>query len=151
MFESYRYQMEAMIHFWVINKYDNGDMLILYCMGNHNPEGVSPFNVPYFGLSLEDMSNMDDESYIPREFKFCRISMLEPKILGIEDENFIPNKEQIEILYNWLRSPYRYEWYNEVETNKSGWKQLIDVNNDQPGAYKNPSDLPIPNYLEMKL
>lgn len=151
-FRSYRYQMETIIGQYTVKIYDNHDILLINIMGNHNPESISPFGVPYFGLSLEDFSNMDNKDYIPREYKFCRISMLEPKILGMEDENFIPSKEHIELMWNWFNNPYRYEWFDgTIDTNESGWRQLIDEMNYEPAAYKNPVNLPIPNYLEMKL
>ena len=150
MFEPYVYQMEALISEYVIHRFNNDDLLMVYPMGNHNPSEVSPFNkIPYFGFALVDFSNLDDKDYIPREGKFCRISVLEPKILGIEDENFIPSKEHIELLYNWLLSPYKFEWGNNIETNESGWKELIDIMIREPGAYKVPVDLPMPNYMEL--
>lgn len=150
MFECYRYDMESISWDYIIKRYDNGDLLEINIMGNHNPEAISPFGVPYFGLSLIDYSNMDDIAYVPRENKFCRISMLESKILGIEDENFIPSKEHIELLYNWLISPYKYEWFDGIiDTNESGWKQLIDYMNEEPICYKVSADLLMPNYMEL--
>lgn len=152
MFESYKFQMETIIGQYTIKIYDNRDYLILNIMGNHNPKAESPFGVPYFGLSLKDYSNMDDESYIPREFKFCRISMLEPKILGIEDEDFIPSKEHIELLYNWFKSQYDCIKYDDklIPLN-TGWKQLIYEMTTEPYSYKVPIDLQMSNYLELKL
>lgn len=152
MFESYKFQMETIIGQYTIKIYDNFDYLILNIMGNHNPKAESPFGVPYFGLSLKDYSNMDDESYIPREFKFCRISMLEPKILGIEDENFIPSKEHIELLYNWFKSQYNYINHdNKSIPLNTGWEQLIYEMSTEPYSYNVPIDLQMPNYLELKL
>ena len=158
MSEYYDYQKEYITWGYTINVDDDNNFLAINVMINFDSENydsediVYPFGVPYFSLSFEDMSNMEDKSYIPREYKFCRISMIEPKILRAKGENFIPTKEQIEIMYNWLINPYKIEYSDgEIKTNDSGWKDVIDEMIHEREGYKCLLDLPIPNYLEMEL
>ena len=151
----YNYQKEYITWGYLIKKYNNDDHLVLNVMINfdseHYDDMVYPYKVPYFSLSLEDMSNMDDKSYTPREYQMCRISMLEPKILGAEGENFKPDKEQIKILYDWLISPYKFEHNDTIYSSESGWKEIINQMIHEREGYKYLLDLPIPNYLEMEL
>lgn len=156
MSKHYDDQKEYITWGYTIKKYDNDDNLVINVMinfdSNNYDSTVYPFGVPYFSLSLEDMSNMDDESYIPREYKMCRISMKEPKILKLKGENFIPTKEQIEIMYNWLISPYKIKYGDgNIKINESGWKELISEMIHEKDGYSVLLDLPIPNYLEMEL
>lgn len=158
MSEHYDDRKEYITWGYTIKFYDNDDRLVINVMINFDSENydsnaiVYPFGVPYFCLSLEDMSNLGDKSYVPREYKMCRISMTEPKILRAKGENFIPTKEQIEILYNWLNSPYRVEFGDgDVVSNESGWKEIIREMIHEREGYNCLLDLPIPNYLEMEL
>lgn len=158
MSEYYDDRKEYITWGYTINIDNDNNFLVINVMINFDSENydsediVYPFGAPYFSLSFEDMSNMEDKSYISREYKMCRISMTEPKILRAKGENFIPTKEQIEILYNWLNSPYKVEFGDgNVISNESGWKEIIREMIHEREGYKCLLDLPIPNYLEMEL
>lgn len=119
----------------ILKQYDDGNMMI--------------FSTPNISGNYDNYSFL---VYIGD--KYCRISMIEPRYIGLNDESIILTKDQVSKLINILKSTItdeyyysRYYCYCEFLTKQSNiWEAIISEQLIEWGSNTIDPHLPMPDY-----
>lgn len=117
------------------NVYRDNNMEIT-SIPNWGPQKILCFSVKIFPDGIDNWNN----------HKFCRISMTEPKYIGVEGEDLILSKQEIDKLIRILNEKNR-------RNSMTNWEYLIYEQNWEHAEYddewENIDTLPIPDYTKL--
>lgn len=111
-------------------------------------------------FNIEDLANPNPIGEKYKDERYCRLSMLEPRYIGYQDESLRLNKEQIDKLYDILTETNTDLYLKSTGKNipdLTRWQYIIDYNNTIETWLKTsqnffvpmPMDLPIPDYYQL--